>query len=283
MNAEGADRKDRVEAGLLPPVVTRKGSAGARPGQEIGLVPPFKVRPNPRPAPPPVTRVTAPPPPLPPPPSVEVVEPVREPEPVQETAAAETPEVFASIEKAPEPILEIVEFGAAIELPEELGAPADAFDTPGQSPVLEANAEQSLDLEMPWQDLVVEAASNPDTGSDQADELMEFFAGDIALSADADAEPTVLEEAIPFDAFLLTPEVEQIPAGPVTESPPMPALDQVLAVLPVHQELADRLERLSRRLRAEELSALLSSLAQGDHFDALMAGFLAGHVSARKS
>jgi hypothetical protein len=46
-------------------------------------------------------------------------------------------------------------------------------------------------------------------------------------------------------------------------------------------ELAERLEQLSRRLRDEQLESLLPSLAGGDRFDALVAGFLAGYFSAK--
>jgi hypothetical protein len=47
------------------------------------------------------------------------------------------------------------------------------------------------------------------------------------------------------------------------------------------RELAERLERLSRRLRAEDVDSLLPSLAKGDRFDTLVAGFLAGYFSAK--
>jgi hypothetical protein len=49
------------------------------------------------------------------------------------------------------------------------------------------------------------------------------------------------------------------------------------------RNLAERFERLSQRLRDESLESLLPSLAGGDRFDTLVAGFLAGYFSAKNA
>ena len=48
-----------------------------------------------------------------------------------------------------------------------------------------------------------------------------------------------------------------------------------------HQDLSERLLRLSQRLREERMEDLLASLAAGDRVDHLMAGFLAGYFSTK--
>jgi hypothetical protein len=299
VNADGTDRQDPVQPSLLPPVVTRRSTTAGRPAADVGLVPPFKARPVPRPVPPPrvqpeTPRVEERPdealPPVAESPDqpAETIVPATQVEPVEAMPVLEEVAVFAAKhdDAAPalaEPILDLVEFGAAIEeLPadERIVLP-DAFDAPVSESDPADDGQPPLDLEMPWQDLAVEAVAEPVAPEPEIEEV-EFFAGDIALGEPEDAQ-IAAEAATPFEAFLLTPEVELIPAAPASEPEPLADLEQVLAILPPHMQLADRFERLSLRLRAEPLDTLLPSLAQGDHFDALMAGFLAGYVAAKKS
>ena len=93
--------------------------------------------------------------------------------------------------------------------------------------------------------------------------------------------PAKPPQEFPVDAFIIPEDTRRIPTG-LDET-------QVEAVMqntehprhdPVH-DLADRFEKLSRRLRSEELDSLLPSLTRGDRFDLLLAGFLAGYFSAR--
>ena len=72
-----------------------------------------------------------------------------------------------------------------------------------------------------------------------------------------------------------------------------PALEELRFEEPVLQEveeatgplrdLAERLEHLARRLLAEDVESLLPSLARGDRLDMLVAGFLAGYLTARNA
>ena len=47
-------------------------------------------------------------------------------------------------------------------------------------------------------------------------------------------------------------------------------------------DLADRLEKLSHRLRVEDANAVIARLAGGDKLDALLAGLLAGYIAGSK-
>jgi hypothetical protein len=47
-------------------------------------------------------------------------------------------------------------------------------------------------------------------------------------------------------------------------------------------ELADRLEKLTERLRTEDFDVVRQELAQGDRLDVLVAGFLGGYAAVRK-
>jgi hypothetical protein len=70
------------------------------------------------------------------------------------------------------------------------------------------------------------------------------------------------------------------PAKPVELAPIVAAPPKGMKL---SNELADRFERLSSRLRGEAFDSLTESLARGDRLDLLMAGFLSGYSSARKS
>jgi hypothetical protein len=84
------------------------------------------------------------------------------------------------------------------------------------------------------------------------------------------------EEDFPLDAFIIPEHSRSLPTGL--------AADAVTAE-PTHtpiRDLADRLEKLSHRLRMEDSEALISRLAGGDKTDAMLAVLLAGFVAGNK-
>jgi hypothetical protein len=99
-----------------------------------------------------------------------------------------------------------------------------------------------------------------------------------AFEADTDAALAELDqqasrEEFPLDAFIVPEETKRMPAG--MEGQAMPAGPE-----PSHvTALADRLEKLSHRLRVEDTNAMLGKLARGDRLDALLAGLLAGYLA----
>jgi hypothetical protein len=99
-----------------------------------------------------------------------------------------------------------------------------------------------------------------------------------AFQADTDAALAELDqqarrEDFPLDAFIVPEETRRMPAGMEGQAMPAgPEPSQVTA-------LADRLEKLSHRLRVEETGAMLHKLARGDRLDALLAGLLAGYLA----
>jgi hypothetical protein len=80
----------------------------------------------------------------------------------------------------------------------------------------------------------------------------------------------------PLDAFIIPEHTSRMPSG----------VDEATAAEdPAHKpvtDLADRLEKLSHRMRVEEAEALLSRLASGDKLDAMLAGLLAGFLAGNK-
>lgn len=99
-----------------------------------------------------------------------------------------------------------------------------------------------------------------------------------AFEADTDAvlaelDQQAIREEFPLDAFIVPEETRRMPAG--MEGQAMPTGPE-----PTHvTALADRLEKLSHRLRVEDTNAMLSKLARGDRLDALLAGLLAGYLA----
>jgi hypothetical protein len=147
---------------------------------------------------------------------------------------------------------------------------------------------------------------------------VEFYEGDLALGPASDEAPEeALGDAMALDGFLLSEELEQLPAAmaelapafiqpadqandataelagttpaevagdtPAEMASDAPAEKAAVAPLapPAQQLLAERLEKLSGRLRHENPEVLLSNLSRGDQLDALIAGFLAGYIAAR--
>jgi hypothetical protein len=110
----------------------------------------------------------------------------------------------------------------------------------------------------------------------------------------ARAEEAPGGEVFPLDAFFIPEGVEHILAAAPLEFAPAPAGEEdpaadVEAVaerdrgddrLPPEVELADRLERLARRLRVEGAGALLDPTGREDRLDTLLGGVLAGYLAA---
>jgi hypothetical protein len=111
-------------------------------------------------------------------------------------------------------------------------------------------------------------------------EVEPTFEGDLSLTPPpAPVTSDRPREAFPIDAFIITEETKVVPTGMAPEE--VEAVKQQTEHPPhdAAHDAADRLEKLSRRLRAEDLEPLMRSLAQGDRFDTLLAAFLTGYFS----
>jgi len=143
--------------------------------------------------------------------------------------------------------------------------PPPAESMPWDAPVVEP---------MPWE---AEAERTPWSSIERSDPEVEgvvepAFGEDLSSTTDGILASTP-EDEFPIDAFIIPEHAKRVPTG-------VPDPDHANHTDPSH-ELAERFEMLSRRLRAEDIESLLPSLARGDRFDALVAGFIAGYFSAR--
>ena len=105
------------------------------------------------------------------------------------------------------------------------------------------------------------------------------FEEDVARAADGLNNDT----EFPFRAFIIPQDTRHVPTGldaaqveAVTQHTDQPGRD-------ANHDLADRLEMLARRLRSEDVSALLENLARGDRFDHLIAPFIASYFSKKNA
>ena len=80
------------------------------------------------------------------------------------------------------------------------------------------------------------------------------------------------QSEFPLDAFIIPEESQRVPSGLEGQ----PASQQSHTPLTA---LADRLEKLSHRLRVEDTTVIVRRLAGGDRLDALLAGLLAGYLA----
>lgn len=80
------------------------------------------------------------------------------------------------------------------------------------------------------------------------------------------------KEEFPLDAFIIPEQSQRVPSG--LEGKPIPAHEHTPLTA-----LADRLEKLSHRLRVENTEVVVHRLAGGDRLDALLAGLLAGYLA----
>ena len=120
--------------------------------------------------------------------------------------------------------------------------------------------------ELPWEEPVF---------TDEEGTVEPVFEADVseteaALAALSSAKA---EGEFPLDAFIIPDQAERLPTG-VDAAPPKRETTPVT-------ELADRLEKLSHRLRIEESNAILGRLAAGDKLDAMLAGLLGGYLASK--
>ena len=129
--------------------------------------------------------------------------------------------------------------------------PAEALSAAG------AHHEEDI---MPWDPMEDEGVVEPVFQADTEDVLAQ-------LSKQAQ------KEEFPMDAFIIPEQTQRVPTGlegkPRTADPEHTPLSN----------LADRLEKLSHRLRVEDTQVVVRRLAGGDKLDALLAGLLAGYLA----
>ena len=153
-------------------------------------------------------------------------------------------------------------------------APAFAEELGGAGELLVAEP-----LDMVEFGAMIEPLENGEPDTDpRVDEPLEF-AEEIALAAEwEEAEAGLAPQGEIYDVILSAEDAEADPVFLAIEAAP-PVSAQ--AAHP-HQDLSERLERLSRRLREERPGDLLASLAAGDRVDHLLAGLLAGYFSTKE-
>lgn len=130
------------------------------------------------------------------------------------------------------------------------------------------------------------AADIPSDGSDMSwDELAEEGTVEPAFEADVSATSAALaaigeahgrtDGEFPLDAFIIPEHTQRLPSGlegqPASENAHTPLTD-----------LADRLEKLSHRLRVEKADAVMGRMASGDKIDAMLAGLLGGFLAGTR-
>ena len=123
--------------------------------------------------------------------------------------------------------------------------------------------------DMPWEDLEEEEEEGTVEPVFEAD----VSETEAALAALSQTRP---EGEFPLDAFIIPEHSQRVPTGVESSTPTEP-----VAHTPV-TDLAERLEKLSHRLRVEESDAVLSRLATGDKLDAMLAGLLGGYLAGTK-
>ena len=161
--------------------------------------------------------------------------------------------------------------GALPAPPFYMGPLAASSPAPSAALELAAPSEESQLDGLSWEAMSDEGVVEPMFEEPVAATTEEILAAALQRTA----------EEFPVDAFMIPEGTRRVPTG----------LDQAQVDLVKHHtehpnhdpahDLADRFEKLSRRLRAESIDSLLPSLTRGDRFDTLLAGFLAGYFSAR--
>ncbi len=96
-----------------------------------------------------------------------------------------------------------------------------------------------------------------------------------AFAADTDAALSELTQQFPLDAFIVPEQAQHVPSG-LEGAPATPPPEHTPA-----NSLAERLEKLSHRLRVEDSDAIVRRLASGDRLDSLLAGLLAGYLAGK--
>lgn len=85
------------------------------------------------------------------------------------------------------------------------------------------------------------------------------------------------DEDFPLDAFIIPEHSRRLPTGIEAGASAKPAAPGSAPV----KELADRLEKLSHRMRVDDADAIVARLASGDKLDAMLAGLLAGYLGTK--
>lgn len=86
---------------------------------------------------------------------------------------------------------------------------------------------------------------------------------------------TRVDGEFPLDAFIIPEHTQRLPSG----------LEDASASQNMHTpvtDLADRLEKLSHRLRVEDADAVIGRMVAGDKLDAMLAGLLGGFLAGRE-
>ena len=132
---------------------------------------------------------------------------------------------------------------------------------PATKPAVDADA-----LEAPWAPMAEEGV------------VEATFAEDVSRAADTIRSS---EAEFPIDAFMIPEDSSRVPTGLNAEQVEAVIQHTEHPELDTQHELSDRFEMLSRRLRAENLDALLPALAQGDHFERMVAPLIEEYFSAK--
>ena len=140
---------------------------------------------------------------------------------------------------------------APVELPVEV------------KPPIEATVQQEANEEMPWDSISEEGVVEPVFQAD-TDAVLEELTEQAAAAK---------REEFPLDAFIVPEQAHRVPNGmegtPVTATPETTPLSS----------LAERLEKLSHKLRIEDTDEVIRRLASGDRLDALLGGLVAGFLA----
>jgi hypothetical protein len=160
-----------------------------------------------------------------------------------------------------------------VHSPNDVAAQAERIETRVETPVeevpIEALEEVGIATEFEVETVVdvaeveegvVRPAFEADT--DAALEAFTFEATELAKRDD-----------FPLEAFIVPQQTQRIPSG--MEGKPLPAEPESTPVT----SLADRLEKLSHRLRVEDTESVIRRLASGDRLDTMLAGLLAGYLA----
>lgn len=87
------------------------------------------------------------------------------------------------------------------------------------------------------------------------------------------AAETTSREEFPLEAFIVPEQSERLPNGMEGKQLPPPPENTPIT------SLAERLEKLSHRLRIDDMDVIVRRLAAGDRLDTMLAGLLAGYLA----
>ena len=126
----------------------------------------------------------------------------------------------------------------------------------------EVPAEEEKPSDMIWDPMSDEGVVEP-----------AFVADTDAVFEELTQQAESLREEFPLEAFIVPEQSDRVPTG--MEGKPLPPAPESTPLT----SLAERLEKLSHRLRVEDTDAVVRRLAGGDRLDTLLAGLLAGFLA----